>query len=163
MCYHISLAAGPAELAARYGRKADLIERFKPLYHVSAFSYPEYPVVTSDLEIELFRWGLIPFWADELEDAFELRYRTFNARNRFYETRFPQADPPNALPGARNRVFRVAARGRPADSLLRRSGRGRYLLAGRGVRHVAEPGYRRTGRDFCDYHDRGRRTDAFDR
>ena len=25
MCYHISLAAGPAELAARYGRKADLI------------------------------------------------------------------------------------------------------------------------------------------
>lgn len=80
MCYHISLAAGPAELAARYGRKADLIERFKPLYHVSAFSYPEYPVVTSDLEIELFRWGLIPFWADELEDAFELRYRTFNAR-----------------------------------------------------------------------------------
>ena len=80
MCYHISLAAGPSELAARYGRKADLIERFKPLYHVSAFSYPEYPVVTSDLEIELFRWGLIPFWADELEDAFELRYRTFNAR-----------------------------------------------------------------------------------
>ena len=76
MCYHISLAAGPSELAARYGRKADLIERFKPLYHVSAFSYPEYPVVTSDLEIELFRWGLIPFWADELEDAFELRYRT---------------------------------------------------------------------------------------
>ena len=37
-------------------------------------------MVTSDLEIELFRWGLIPFWADELEDAFELRYRTFNAR-----------------------------------------------------------------------------------
>lgn len=146
MCYHISLAAGPAELAARYGRKADLIERFKPLYHVSAFSYPEYPVVTSDLEIELFRWGLIPFWADELEDAFELRYRTFNARA---ETVFTK--PAFRKPIRRTRCL-VPVTGffewRHEDDrripLLRRSGRRRHLLAGRGVRHVAEPGYRRT-------------------
>ena len=115
---------------------------------------PEYPVVTSDLEIELFRWGLIPFWADELEDAFELRYRTFNARA---ETVFTK--PAFRKPIRRTRCLV------PVTGFFewRHEDDRRYLLAGRGVRHVAEPGYRRTGRDFCDHHDRGRRTDAFDR
>lgn len=45
MCYHISLAAGSAELAARYGRKTDLIEQFGYLYRVQVFGCPDNPTI----------------------------------------------------------------------------------------------------------------------
>ena len=59
MCYHISLAAGAEELARRFDRKTDLIRKFRPAYHVCAFSHLPYPVVTRDEQIQYFRWGLI--------------------------------------------------------------------------------------------------------
>ena len=62
MCYHISLAAGAEELARRFGRKTDLVRKFRPAYHVCAFSHLPYPVVTRDEQIQYFRWGLIPYW-----------------------------------------------------------------------------------------------------
>ena len=80
MCYHTALVAEPQQLARRFGRRADLIREFRPSYHVSAFSHAEYPVITADQQIQYYRWGLIPFWTHDLEDALEYRNRTINAR-----------------------------------------------------------------------------------
>lgn len=80
MCYHTALIAEPQQLARRFDRKADLIREFRPTYHASAFSHAEYPVVTADKEIQYYRWGLIPFWTHDLEDALTYRSRTINAR-----------------------------------------------------------------------------------
>lgn len=80
MCYHTALIVPPQQLALRFGREFDRIERFRPRYHVSAFAHEEYPIITTDPEIQLFRWGLIPFWTDSLEDAVTIRNRTANAR-----------------------------------------------------------------------------------
>lgn len=80
MCYHTALIVPPQQLALRFGREFDRIERFRPRYHVSAFTHEEYPIITADPEIQLFRWGLIPFWTDSLEDAVTIRNRTANAR-----------------------------------------------------------------------------------
>lgn len=80
MCYHTALIAEAQQLALRFDRKADLIREFRPSYHISAFTHAEYPIVTSDNQIHFFRWGLIPFWTDNVEDAVTIRNRTINAR-----------------------------------------------------------------------------------
>lgn len=80
MCYHTALIVPPQQLALRFGREWDRIEDFRPSYHVSAFSHAEYPIVTADRQIQLLRWGLIPFWTDTIEDALAIRNRTANAR-----------------------------------------------------------------------------------
>ena len=81
MCYHTALITAPKQLSLRFDRKADLIQVFRPSYHVSAFSHAQYPIVTSEEEIQFLRWGLIPFWTDTLEDAIAIRNRTINARS----------------------------------------------------------------------------------
>lgn len=80
MCYHIALSVEPRQLARRYGRNADSIRGFRPTNHVSAFSHAHYPVVMADECIELFRWGLIPFWTKDRDAAQAIRTRTLNAR-----------------------------------------------------------------------------------
>ncbi len=80
MCCHTALIARPVQLALRFDRKADLIGDFRPAYRVSAFSHAEYPVITPDEQIGLFRWGLIPHWTRGLEEALAIRNRTVNAR-----------------------------------------------------------------------------------
>lgn len=81
MCYHYSLAATPEELAARYRRRNAEIDNYRKTYHISAFTHAECPVVTSDPEIQMFRWGLIPFWTKDVEEALTIRNRTINARS----------------------------------------------------------------------------------
>lgn len=76
MCYHISLAAGAEELARRFGRKTDLVRKFRPAYHVCAFSHLPYPVVTRDEQIQYFRWGLIPYWIGKAAQTVTIRNQT---------------------------------------------------------------------------------------
>lgn len=84
MCFHNSMSKKAQELAARYGKRSDIIEMAREIieekYHVSAFSNPEYPVITNSDEIQLFRWGLIPFWTHSLTEANEIRKMTYNAK-----------------------------------------------------------------------------------
>lgn len=72
------------QLAARYKRQLDVVEIADQIiqeqYHVSAFSNPEYPIITSAPELQVYRWGLIPFWTKTEEDAEEIRVKTYNAR-----------------------------------------------------------------------------------
>lgn len=81
MCYHYSLVASPDELAARYRREKQEVEDYIKTYHISAFTHSECPVVTTDTEIQMFRWGLIPFWTKDVEEAVTIRNRTINARS----------------------------------------------------------------------------------
>lgn len=84
MCFHNSMSAKAIKLAARYGRKSDIIEIAQDIineqYHVNAFNFPKYPIITTSDEVEIFNWGLIPFWVKNEEDADEIKRMTLNAR-----------------------------------------------------------------------------------
>lgn len=84
MCFHNSMSKKAQELAARYGRKTDVIEIAQDIineqYHVNAFNFPLCPVVTAAPEIQLCNWGLIPFWTKTEADADEIRRMTLNAK-----------------------------------------------------------------------------------
>lgn len=84
MCFHNSMSKKAQQLAARYGRKSDIIEIAQDIineqYHVNAFNFPKYPIITTSEEVQVFNWGLIPFWIKTEEDADEIRRMTLNAR-----------------------------------------------------------------------------------
>lgn len=78
------MSAKAVKLAARYGRKLDVVEIYQDIlneqYHVSAFTFPKYPIITTSDEIQVFNWGLIPFWTKNEANADEIRRMTLNAR-----------------------------------------------------------------------------------
>lgn len=84
MCFHNSMSAKAVKLAARYGRKSDVVEIYQDIlneqYHVSAFTFPKYPIITTSDEIQVFNWGLIPFWTKDEANADGIRRMTLNAR-----------------------------------------------------------------------------------
>ena len=101
MCYHTALIAQPQQLALRFGKEFDRIRDFRPTYHVSAFTHAEYPIITSDPQIQFFRWGLIPFWTDSIEDAVAIR----NRRNNLYKALVSRTDTKKTLLGSGVRVL----------------------------------------------------------
>lgn len=78
------MSAKAIKLAARYGRKSDIIEIAQDIineqYHVNAFNFPKCPVITTSDEVQVFNWGLIPFWVKTEDNAGEIRKMTLNAR-----------------------------------------------------------------------------------
>ena len=82
MCYNIAIYRTKEELEKRFDASFEKTEQYQPFYHVSSFSLPEVPVITNKNpdSIQLFTWGLIPFWVKSREDAEALRVRTMNAR-----------------------------------------------------------------------------------
>ena len=54
-----------------------------PMFHASGFSHPNVPVITNGApgEIQLYNWGLIPFWVKDLQGAAKIQNRTLNARD----------------------------------------------------------------------------------
>lgn len=84
MCFHNSMSAKAIKLAARYGRKSDIVEIYQDIldeqYHVNAFNYPKCPIITESDEIQVFNWGVIPFWTKDEKNAEEIKRMTLNAR-----------------------------------------------------------------------------------
>lgn len=84
MCFHNSMTKKALRLAARYGKLLSAVEIAEKIiqeqYHVSAFNNPEYPIITTDPEVQLYHWGLIPFWIRTEKAAEEIRKKTYNAR-----------------------------------------------------------------------------------
>lgn len=84
MCYQLSLVESIENISKRYRRKADPSRsehlQTEDEYRISAYNFPEYPVVTSDPEIQIAAWGLIPSWIKDPMDAYEIRRKTLNAR-----------------------------------------------------------------------------------
>lgn len=70
------------ELENRYGASFPAHDRYHPSYYYHAFGLPELPAVCSGTRntLSLLRWGLIPSWTKSMEDASEIRFKTFNAR-----------------------------------------------------------------------------------
>lgn len=54
-----------------------------PMYHASGFSHPEVPVITNGApeELQIYTWGLIPFWVKDMKGAAKIQNRTLNARD----------------------------------------------------------------------------------
>lgn len=73
------------ELAGRYNRHLTVVEIAEKIiqeqYHVSAFTNPLYPIITSDPYVQTYTWGLVPFWVKSEKDAELIRTKTYNARS----------------------------------------------------------------------------------
>lgn len=81
MCFHISLSKNRRAIEKRFDASF-LDPVFERIFHVSAFSYPRLPVISNDdpSKIELFAWGLIPFWVKDEDSALKIREQTLNAK-----------------------------------------------------------------------------------
>lgn len=77
MSFHTSMSSRLEQLAGRYGKDEknvlplrDELEN-KPL--ITAFQYPLCAVVTSDSNLQAYRWGLVPFWSKDEEEACRMK------------------------------------------------------------------------------------------
>jgi len=59
-----------------------LKDSFQAQFYVNSFSLPNMPVVTNEQpdKIQMYTWGLIPFWTKSQVDADKIRTKTMNAR-----------------------------------------------------------------------------------
>ncbi|MDP4224006.1 MAG: SOS response-associated peptidase [Bacteroidota bacterium] len=82
MCFSVNVNLVKEELENRYGATFPDKYRYQPSYYYHAFGLPELPAICSGNpgQIQLLRWGLIPYWTRSTDDANEIRYKTFNAR-----------------------------------------------------------------------------------
>jgi putative SOS response-associated peptidase YedK len=78
MCFFTSLSKDATELENRFDAKFEDIDDYNKSKFFVAFEYPKTPVITGDEpdKIQLFNWGLIPFWAKNDD----IKQYTLNAR-----------------------------------------------------------------------------------
>ena len=83
MCFTVNVNLVKEELENRYGATLIDPDKYRPSYYYHAFSLPLLPAICagSPDAISLLRWGLIPSWVRSMDDANEIRYKTFNARS----------------------------------------------------------------------------------
>lgn len=82
MCFSVNVNLVKDELEDRYGAVFPDHQRHQPSYYYHAYSLPELPAICSESpdKIIMLRWGLIPHWVKNAEDAEKIRFKTFNAR-----------------------------------------------------------------------------------
>jgi len=82
MCFSVNVNLVRDEIENRYNVSFPDRDRYQPSYYYHAFSLPELPAICSGSTgtVQLLRWGLIPSWIRNPDDAKEIRYKTFNAR-----------------------------------------------------------------------------------
>ncbi len=93
MCYNIAyLTKKKLDYARRFRETGDMTDLEKvlnelygkagPTYYASGFDHPDVPVITNTDpgKIQLFGWGLIPYWVKDPMQAVEISKRTINAR-----------------------------------------------------------------------------------
>lgn len=80
MCYLNSLAVKARQLAERYAISTQLEFDFGPEYRLEAYLHPYCPIVTMEHKLELFQWGLVPFWVKSRDQARSIMRGTMNAR-----------------------------------------------------------------------------------
>jgi putative SOS response-associated peptidase YedK len=80
MCYRYSVP-GPDVVKKTFQVKIG--EDFQRRYHVGAFDNVKLPIITNQdpRQVQLFKWGLIPFWVKDEKTASEFKDRTVNARS----------------------------------------------------------------------------------
>lgn len=83
MCYDIAyftkkIEAYEKRFGVSYGESPVI-----PMYHANGFDHPEVPVITGHDPgiMQLFTWGLIPYFIKDLESAAKIQNSTLNARD----------------------------------------------------------------------------------
>jgi putative SOS response-associated peptidase YedK len=87
MCFTVNVNLVKEELENRYGATLIDPDKYRPSYYYHAFGLPELPAICSGApeKLSLLKWGLIPSWVRTIDDANEIRYKTFNARSESIE------------------------------------------------------------------------------
>jgi len=82
MCYNISISNKKNVIENQLKAKFESGNIFEPQNHISAFSNPLIPVISSEdnSKIQLFHWGLIPEWVQDKKKANDIRKMTYNAK-----------------------------------------------------------------------------------
>jgi putative SOS response-associated peptidase YedK len=82
MCFSVNVNLVKEELENRYGATFLDPDKYRPSYYYHAFGLPDLPAICSGKpnKIQMLKWGLIPSWVRSIDNANEIRYRTFNAR-----------------------------------------------------------------------------------
>lgn len=77
MCFHSKQSKSAQEVQNRFNAKIKDETIFEPAIY-NGFQFPKTPVITNNKpnEIQLFNWGLIPFWAKDNS----IRKNTLNAK-----------------------------------------------------------------------------------
>jgi putative SOS response-associated peptidase YedK len=89
MCFSVNVNLVKEEIEERYGVNFPDKYRYEPSYYYHAFGLPEIPTVCSDnpVNVRFLKWGLIPSWVKNNNEADEIRFKTFNARAESVETK----------------------------------------------------------------------------
>jgi putative SOS response-associated peptidase YedK len=89
MCFTVNVNLIKEELENRYGATLIDPDKYRPSYYYHAYALPEMPAICSGFpgKLKLLRWGLIPSWTRSIEDANEIRLKTFNARSESIDTK----------------------------------------------------------------------------
>src|SRR5690554_2380558 len=87
MCYHISQTPkkiNSAQTTERYGitRSDGQLLGNPNGFHYNAFSHPDIVVVANDepTAYQTMKWGLVPFWVKNQDQAKQMSTRTLNAK-----------------------------------------------------------------------------------
>ena len=83
MCFNISIINNKNTIEKQLEAEFDIGSLFKPQEHISAFTNPLIPIITSDnrKKIQLYNWGLIPKWVKNIQKANQIRKMTYNAKS----------------------------------------------------------------------------------
>jgi putative SOS response-associated peptidase YedK len=83
MCFTVNVNLIKEELENRYGATLIDPDKYRPSYYYHAFGLPSLPVICSSdpKSLRLLKWGLIPTWTKDTDQANLIRYKTFNARS----------------------------------------------------------------------------------
>ena len=89
MCFTVNVNLIKEELENRYGATLIDPDKYRPSYYYHAFSLPSLPAICSEdtSRIKLLKWGLIPGWIRNLEEANIIRFKAFNARSESISTK----------------------------------------------------------------------------
>ncbi len=89
MCFTVNVNLVKEELESRYGATLIDHDKYRPSYYYHAFALPELPAICSGSpdKITLLKWGLIPSWTKNIDNANVIRYKTFNARSETIDTK----------------------------------------------------------------------------
>lgn len=89
MCFSVNVNLVKDELENRYGVSFPDYDKYHPSYYYHAFALPDIPAICSESpdRARLLKWGLIPSWTKSMNDAEEIRYKTFNARAETVDTK----------------------------------------------------------------------------
>jgi putative SOS response-associated peptidase YedK len=95
MCFNVSVKKKKKVLEDRFKAVFSKDAVYTPAPFLSAFTHPNLPIITQDSQekIQMYQWGLIPYWVRDIEQAEQIQKKTLNARveTAFEKPSFEQA------------------------------------------------------------------------